>query len=362
MPSQQEVKWSQLKVGIIVLVSVVVLTTLLFLMTSSSGLGFFSKKLIITTYFENAAGLKIGAPVSLEGVTIGTVQAINVSTDPKHKLAPVQVIMKIDGKFQPSLHTDSTAALTTIGVLGDGVVDISSQVAHGPMLQSGAELHTLETPSIQDVVKSSQGTIEQMNAILAKLNTLVDNLESGKGSVGQLLVNPDLYNKFDAAADDVHKLTTEMVSPNNSVGKLVNDHGQMYDRLNDILTKTDQIAADLQAGKGTLGKALKDPAAYNDAEASLASLRAILADAQAGKGGVGMMLKDPVFAQKLNDAVAKTDDLLTSVDQGQGTVGKLMKDDAAYTNLNHLLTQSTDLVTAIRKDPKKYLTIHMKIF
>jgi phospholipid/cholesterol/gamma-HCH transport system substrate-binding protein len=33
-----------------------------------------------------------------------------------------------------------------------------------------------------------------------------------------------------------------------------------------------------------------------------------------------------------------------------------------YTNLNTLLTSSTDLVTAVRKDPKKYLVIHLKIF
>ena len=47
MPSQQEVRWSQLKVGVIVLVSTVILVTLLFLMTSSSGLGILSHKLTI---------------------------------------------------------------------------------------------------------------------------------------------------------------------------------------------------------------------------------------------------------------------------------------------------------------------------
>jgi phospholipid/cholesterol/gamma-HCH transport system substrate-binding protein len=50
------------------------------------------------------------------------------------------------------------------------------------------------------------------------------------------------------------------------------------------------------------------------------------------------------------------------VNEGRGTLGKLVNDDAAYTNINKLLTTSTDLVTAIRTDPKKYLTIHMKIF
>ena len=35
--------------------------------------------------------------------------------------------MKIDSKYQPDLKKDSKAALTTVGVLGDTVVDINSQ-------------------------------------------------------------------------------------------------------------------------------------------------------------------------------------------------------------------------------------------
>ena len=75
-----------------------------------------------------------------------------------------------------------------------------------------------------------------------------------------------------------------------------------------------------------------------------------------------LLIKDPAFARKLNSTVTNLDDLLTGINKGQGTIGKLATDDAAYTNLNKLLTSSNDLVAAIRQDPKKYLTIHMKIF
>jgi len=362
MPSQQEVKWSQLKVGVIVLVSVVVLTTLLFLMTSASGLGFFSKKLTVTTYFENSAGLKVGAAVNLQGVTIGTVKTITVTTTPERKLTPVQVVMKLDGKYQSSLHKDSTAALTTVGVLGDTVIDINSQVATGPPLQDGDELKTLETPSIQDVVKASQGTIESLNVILAKMNSIVDNIQSGKGSVGQLIANPDLYNKFSAAADNVNKLTQKLNRSDNTVGKFFNDNAEMYNRLNDSIAKVDAITDDLQAGKGSAGKLLKDEALYNDTRASIDHLNKILADVDAGKGSAGMLLKDPTFAKNLNEAVTQANALITGINEGKGTLGKLAKDDTTSNNLNALLTESTTLVTTIRKDPKKYLTIHLKIF
>jgi phospholipid/cholesterol/gamma-HCH transport system substrate-binding protein len=40
----------------------------------------------------------------------------------------------------------------------------------------------------------------------------------------------------------------------------------------------------------------------------------------------------------------------------------LLKDPTLYNNSNQMLLESRELVKAIRQDPKKYLTIHMKIF
>jgi phospholipid/cholesterol/gamma-HCH transport system substrate-binding protein len=361
MPSQQEVQWSQLKIGVIVLISAIILVTLLFLMTSSSGLGILSKKITVRVYFENAAGLKDGAAVNLEGVTVGTVKSVTVVSDPARKLTPVMVVMKLDDKYSAGLKEDSKAALTTVGVLGDTVVDINSQTAVGPPLKDGDELHTLETPSITDVVKASQGTIEQLNVILAKLNTVVDNLQSGKGSLGQLISNPDLYNKANATVEELHTLEVNLNNGRGSVGKLITDD-TMYNRLNDAAGKLDQIAGSLQAGKGTAGKLLTDETLYNNLNATLTKTNSLLSDVQNGKGAAGMLINDPQFAQSLRDTVNSTNALVAGVSQGKGTLGKLATDDQAYTNLNKLLTESSLLVTTIRQDPKKYLTIHLKIF
>ena len=64
MPSRKEVQWSQLRVGALVLVAMAVLVALIFLMSGSTG-GLFARKLKLRSYFENAAGLKDGAPVSV---------------------------------------------------------------------------------------------------------------------------------------------------------------------------------------------------------------------------------------------------------------------------------------------------------
>ncbi len=361
MPSQQEVRWSQLKVGVIVLIATVVLVTLLFLMTSSSGLGLFSKKIMVTTYFENSAGLKEGAAVNLQGVTIGAVKSVVVSSAPERKLTPVQVVMKLDTKYKSDLRKDSKASLSTVGVLGDTVVDINSQYAVGAPLENGDELKTLETPNLQDVVKASQGTIESLNVILAKMNAIVDNLQTGKGSVGQLINNPDLYNKANATVDELHTLAQNLNNGKGTVGKLMHDDA-LYNRIEDTMGRLDTIAADLQQGKGSAGKLLTDETLFNNLNATIANANKLLNDANQGKGALGLLAKDPQFRQQLQDTMTQVNSLVTGIDQGRGTLGKLATDDQAYTNLNKLLTESTTLVTTIRQDPKKYLTIHLKIF
>jgi phospholipid/cholesterol/gamma-HCH transport system substrate-binding protein len=361
MPSQQEVRWSQLKIGLIVLVSSVILVTLLFLMSSNTGLGILSKKLTVITYFENAAGLKNGGAVNLQGVTIGSVKSVAITGDPARRLTPVRVVMKIDSKYQDELREDSKAALTTVGVLGDTIVDINSQTAVGPLLKDGDELHTLETPSITDVVKASQGTIEQLNVILAKLNAIVDDVQTGKGSIGQLVSNPDFYNKAVKTVDQLNTLTQNLNAGRGSVGKLLTDD-TAYNRFLDAGTKLDSIVGQIQTGHGTVGKLIYDETLIDNLNKTLAKTNALLDDVQNGKGTAGMLINDPKFAQTLRETIDQTNQLITGVNAGKGSLGKLATDDQVYANLNKLLTESTVLVSTIRQDPKKYLTIHLKIF
>jgi phospholipid/cholesterol/gamma-HCH transport system substrate-binding protein len=358
VPSQQEVQWSQLKVGVLVLVALAALTALIFLMSGSTG-GMFTGKITLRSYFENAAGLKEGAPVNLEGVTIGNVTGIKIV--PARKLTPVEVTMKIGAKYRPAVHTDSKSSLETIGVLGDTVVDIDSKRAVGPPVENNGELQTNETPNLSDVIKSSQGTIEQLNTILAKVDHLADSLNSTKGSIGELINNPDLYNKAVVTLNQLSQLVDTVANGKGSIGKLVADD-TLYNHINDTVAKLDRLSTGLEEGKGTIGKLLKDETLANNLSQSVASANQLLADVNAGKGGLGMIAKDPQFAAKLRDTVDKLDSVLNRVDSGEGTIGQLMRNPSVYNNLDQTLTESRGLIAAIRENPKKYLTFHVKIF
>jgi phospholipid/cholesterol/gamma-HCH transport system substrate-binding protein len=358
VPSQQEVQWSQLKVGVLVLVALCALTALVFLMSSNSG-GFWTGKFTVRSYFENSVGLKVGAPVNLEGVTIGNVKSVRIV--PQRKLTPVEVTMRISKKFAIALHSDSKSSLETIGVLGDTVVDINSKFATGGPLQDGAELQTTETPNLSDVIKSSQGTIEQLNTILAKVDNLVDALNTGKGSIGQLINDPGLYNKAVGTLNEIQGLVDQVSNGKGSIGKLLADD-ELYDRANDTVAKLQDIAKGLDEGKGTAGKLLKDETVYNNVRQTTENLNKLLKDVNEGKGSIGILAKDPKFAERLNDTVTKLDSILNRVDNGEGTIGQLMRNKDLYNHTDEMIQNTNNLITAVRQNPKKYLTIHLKIF
>ncbi|MCL2661157.1 MAG: MlaD family protein [Acidobacteriaceae bacterium] len=361
MPSQQEVRWSQLKVGLIVIAASILLVTLLFLMTSSSGIGIFSRRLTIVAYFQNSQGLKEGAAVNLQGVTIGTVRSVTFVNAPDRKQTPVRVVMRINGNSASDVRKDSTATLITVGVLGDTVVDLNSQNAAGPPIQNGDELKPFDSPGFNDIAKASTNTIENMNTLVAKMNVLVENMQNGKGSLGQVVVNPALYNNANGTLVEMRRLAADLNQGKGSAGKLLTDD-ELYNRLNAAAGKLESIANDLDSGKGTMGRLLKDDTLYNNLNSTVAHANSLLTEADAGKGGLGLMLKDPQFRSRLNDTVTQLDTLIKGINDGKGTLGKLATDDETHTNLNHLLTESSGLVTAIRQNPKKYLVIHLKIF
>lgn len=335
-----------------------ILIFLIFLMSGSTG-GLFAPKLTLRSYFANASGLKNGAPVTLEGVTIGNV--IRMRVVPDRNPTPVEVTMKIGANFQPFLHTDSTTSIAQAGVLGDSYVDISSATAHGPAPATNSELRATGSPSISDVIRSSQASIDEVGQLVHKLSILADTLNSNKGTVGTLLNDHQLAAKVSSIAANLEKITGAISGGQGSLGKLITDDS-LYTKANSAVDNVNRITAGLEQGQGTAGKLLKDQTLYNNLNQTAANANKLLADVNDGKGALGKLSKDPEFARKLDDTVTQLDGILKGINDGKGTLGQLAQNRALYDNASGTLGQSQELVKAIRENPKKYFVIRLKLF
>jgi phospholipid/cholesterol/gamma-HCH transport system substrate-binding protein len=359
LPSQQQLKWSQLRVGITVIVASLTLGLLLFLMSNTAGL--FTPRITLKSYFDNAQGLRPGAPVRLSGVDIGNVTKIRIVSEKDKQITPVEITMKVSTKYNYALRRDSITSLETAGVLGETFIDIDSSQALGAPAQDGDTLPTQVHPDFNQVVRSSQGTLQNMDALLKRADRILAFAESGKGSLGKLIYDPTLYNRFSATVADFQKIVDQVSSGQGSLGALIS-RNDAYDKFLSTLDKMNGIIDDIQQGKGTAGKFIKDPSLYNNANDTIANVKALTADLNAGKGTLGKLTKDEELAKKLDVTITKLSQLTTELEAGQGSAGKLFKDEALYNNANQMLVETQGLIKAIRENPKKYLSIKLHVF
>jgi len=357
LPSQKQLKWSQLKVGVTVIVASVTLMILIFLMSGTGG--WFTHKIILKSYFDNSSGLRNGAPVRLQGVDIGNVNGIRVV--PGKPLTPVEVTMKVNTKYHFELRKDSVTSLSTAGVLGETYIDIDSSMAKGPEAQSGDTLTTREHPDIQDVVRSSQSTLQNMDALLKRTDRILAFVESGQGSIGKFIYDPNLYDRVNATVNEFKGIVDEVKNGQGSIGQLIaND--EAYNKAMAAVDKINAIIDELQQGKGTAGLFLKDPKLYDNANETIANVRKLSDDINAGKGAIGKLARDQQFADKMQNTMNKISDLTDRLEAGEGTFGRLLKDPALYNNSDQMLVETRGLVKSIRENPKRYLTFHVRIF
>jgi phospholipid/cholesterol/gamma-HCH transport system substrate-binding protein len=359
LPSQKQLKWSELRVGVTVIFATITLGILLFLMSGTSGL--FTKRITLFSYFDNASGLRVGAPVRLSGVDIGNVVGIRVVEEKGKQLTPVEVTMKVSTKYGFNLRRDSVTSLDTAGVLGETYLDIDSSQAVGIRARDGDTLPTHVHPDFNEVVRSSESTLQNMDALLKRADRILAFAESGKGSLGKLIYDPKLYDQLSGTVQQFQAIVDEIAKGRGSLGQLINSN-DAYNKFVATLDKMNAVVDDLQAGKGTAGKFLKDPTLYNNANGTIANLKQVTDDINAGKGTLGKLAKDQELANKIDTIITKLDAITTDLQAGQGSAGKFLKDETLYNNLNQVTTEAQTFLKAFRENPKKYLSIKLHIF
>jgi phospholipid/cholesterol/gamma-HCH transport system substrate-binding protein len=357
MAQRKQVTWAQLRVGLLVVVSFTIFGLMVFLMT---GQGYFTGKTKLKVLLDNAGGLKKGDPVRLSGIDIGNVDDITVSNDPNPSRT-VEVSFHVEDRMMKEVREDSVAALEVEGLLGQRFIDITRGSLSKAELEPGAEVRYKVQPDFGQLMASGNNVLTNVNRLANTLNAMADHVQQGQGSLGKLLYDDSLYKQASSTLTQFQGMVNYATTGQGSLGKLVYSD-DLYNRADQTVAKLNTVVDDVQAQKGSLGKFIYDSSLHDDARKVVTDFGAIVADAKAGKGSFGKFLTDDTLYDKAKGAVTKFDDIVGRIDRGEGTFGKLSKDDAMYTNINGLSLELRELLADFRKQPKKYLTIQLKLF
>src|SRR6266550_4640505 len=327
MPQRKQLTWTELRVGLFVMVGLSVLAAGIFYVT---GQGILGPKYRLKTYLPEVSGLAKGATVRVDGVEVGNVESITfLRRTPGRAMERnknIEVVMRVDRKFQGDILTDSIASLRTEGLRGNRYVTISRGITGTPIPDSGVIPGT-EEKAMSEVVERSAEVLGNLSALSTDVRELVAGVQEGRGSLGKLVASDDLYAKVDKGMDDVNVML-----------------------------------ADTRAGKGTLGKLLYDPTLYDQTKEAVANGNSMLKDARAGKGSLGKFMTDDTLYDKLRETSANVASASAKLNDNTTTAGKLFTDPKLYDNLAGLTGDMRLLIGDFRQNPKKFLHIKITLF
>ena len=380
MPKSKQASLSELRVGILVVVSLVILIFIVFTISGDLKFPGMNKTTIVRTRMASVDGLREGAEVRLSGKKVGSVREIIFGNEiPKDATAQTnsEIVMEIDGRLdgRPAIErirTNSLAVLKGAGVLGDNVIDITPGTGAGAPIKDGDYINSVAQKSVGDIINAAQTAVTNLNMISDDIRTMTGNMRAGKGSMGKFINDESFYVDLDRTVREAESLLQAFRDGKGTVGKLLNDP-TLYNEANETITKlrriSDQMNDQIGSGKGTIGKLLKDEELYNRTNSLIkrlddtsARLERAMAKVERGEGNLGKLLNDEKLYADARETIDKLNKIATGLERGEGTAGKLLKDERLYQNLNNMSAEVTKLLYDFRQNPKKYLSVKVAIF
>lgn len=210
---------SNLTVGVFVTIGFAVFIFIVF--SIGDGKGLFSRQMTFFGKFQEVKGLHQGSEVSLNGLRVGVVKKITVSSETKELI----VTMSVDKGVSGQIRQDTVATVRTQGVLGDKYIELSIG-STGNALEDGVFIPTGTAPDlfskggnfVDELSQQFQkgGNVEQMlanlNTTALNLATLTESIKKGKGG-----------EKLDKSLSHIQSILAKIDNGEGTLGALIND-------------------------------------------------------------------------------------------------------------------------------------------
>jgi phospholipid/cholesterol/gamma-HCH transport system substrate-binding protein len=282
----------EIKTAILVIASI-----LLFIWGYSflKGRDLFTNDKTLYVQYDNIEGLGNSALVTINGLQIGKIAGIKID----NTTGKLTVEMQINADFPIS--KSSIAEIYSPSPIGGKQIAIlpnladKTETVSGDFLKAALKAGMLDALSgqIAPVKDKIEILLDNANVMLKNVNQVLD--EKTKGNLKESIENLNkTLSEFSAASKNVNSLLVDNKERINGTMTNLNKTSANFSKLSDslaqikigktvknlekTLVKVDLIMADLQNGKGTTGKLLKDEALYNNFSKTTKELELLLQD------------------------------------------------------------------------------------
>lgn len=244
--------------------------------------------------YKNVEGLAVSSPVTINGMVVGKVNSITINNE----TGQIRVEMQINSDF-PIKKTSVAEIYAPSPIGGKQIAIIPSnegeEAVDGDMLVSSSKLGLTDelAKQMEPLKDKITKLLDNANAMLENVNQVLDtkskeNLRKSLADLSETIaefkatsheVNSMVTqnkSKFNGTMANVEKASANFSKVSDSIAKI--NIGKTVKSLEKTLADVDKLMSDMQAGKGTMGKLMKDDALYTNFNKTSKELELLLQD------------------------------------------------------------------------------------
>ncbi|MBL0175684.1 MAG: MCE family protein [Ignavibacteria bacterium] len=290
---------SRARVGFLVLIGVITFAVATFLVGEKTQL--FSSTFMVKVNFSNAEGVKTGTFVVLSGYSVGSVSDIQLTPFADS----VRLTLRINEDIHPFIKADSKAEIKQEGLVGNKIINLLIGSAALPPVTPGGFIQGVPPFALTGLADNMTAIMDTTKMITGELNTMLHRLNSGEGTIGQLLTNDAMYRNLESitaradtgmalATAQLNRLTDMLARIAKNVDGLSRRSDSAISSVTDVTTELTTLVRNLNEGKGTAGALLSDRSLYDSLLTVVGSLSAVTYDA----GNAANQLAQSMFAMR----------------------------------------------------------------
>jgi len=352
---------NHLVLGTFILLALAGLTVATFRLTDLR----FGPRQVRTVYFGADSLVTDGLEVYTAGTRVGTVRGVELVPD--GQIAEGRYVQaRIELRPDLTLWEGAEVVIQSRSILGGIVLELDRGDPHGPPLPADRALEGRVdlglVGGLREIVAENRSDVRDM---IANAKQISQELREGKGTLGLLLKNPELYDKLLRASDKLLWLSEQLTDGKGTMGKLMTSD-ELYVRFNGMVEKLDGALEGIDRGEGTVGQPLaelkkflveyrqvaeklqdpeqgvigmlvSDKATRESVQKTLTDLEGFTQKLNAGKGTLGRLMDDPVIYDDLAALTGNLRSISDQINSGRGTLGLLIKDEQVYEELLRML-------------------------
>jgi len=246
--------------------------------------------------YDNVEGLSPSAPVTLNGLVIGQVTGITFTDE----VGRLKIAMQVKTDFPIS--KTSHATLYEPGLLGGKQIAIIPDLKNQTLAEDGDQLIAGIKPGMLSVVG------EQLSPLQTKVEATVVSADSLLNNINKVF-DARTQQNLKIAISELSATMQEFSQISRSLNGIVSGNKSKIDG---TLTNLNRTSANFAAISDTINQADLGKT-VRKLEQSLANVDKLLNDVEAGKGSIGKLLKDEGMYNNLNDASRELKELIRDV-------------------------------------------------